>query len=951
MTNSNIKYLKYGSTPISTYPGDADFNAIERGYFEHDGNVGIATPSSIVSFDQKTGSICHLIDRKTGADFISSRAELPIFEFMLGFVESDKACAHTVSAQPVFLEDNQINIAQFVDTFNPKSYAVIFNEFHSSESGMVRLGVAADWWLELYINGECVYASKERAGNETNNFSPDNHVIEFPVKEGTNILAAKVISGSGGWRFVCGNPLKTQPGETVRECADLLNKQWLLFVDTLKDVDMSVIPQQLPGISPPERIKADQFTDVRTERKALGNVILSFSKHPVYPLSVSVEISSDPHGLIHMRIAIANRSEGVVSNIQFLKLQVPRELGGDNGAGGYLVAPSASGGFLVSSPWDKTIVVTGLYPITMNTQFVALYNDQAGLFVATFDSEGNYKKMSVSMEKGNDLRVGVEHLQPEVPGVDVSLTYDTVIGTYNGDWRDAADLYKQWAVQQPWCARTISEREDLPSYFTEGAALLAVPFLHEMPQYKLFPFEMIERLPEIADRYRQQTGLPHIGFAPFGWENRGCWAGINYFPARPSNEVWRKINRELKSGGNFTFMMPSGYKWVVKRQEIERMGPAFDDTSDFEARQEMLVRNADGTPWLLDVYDDTTHHSGVTAMLCQSSKEAQKTMYRIFMDIVELGSDLIQFDQMHGGCQQIPCYSKTHGHLPGYNKQYFHDFSKLCEKIRQDAKEICPEFGMSTESCGELAIPYMGTMWGRQCSEVGETQIGAESLAVFSYIYHEYMPVLGDGFSLGQGMRATLGSAELRCFRLAKVLTRGLIPTVYMEQVPLDPKNEWQEKVSRAFFSFCKPFARFQEYLIRGITRRPPAIECAEQEVWHYMADPYGQEQLSDGRRATKVTIQRPTVIAGTFEAEDGSFGTVIVNATPHLQQAKLMHAGKAFQSSLYRVDRALECEIDRDEAEISLQLEPFGVRMLISRTCANGDPGSAFRTSDHLSS
>jgi hypothetical protein len=38
-------------------------------------------------------------------------------------------------------------------------------------------------------------------------------------------------------------------------------------------------------------------------------------------------------------------------------------------------------------------------------------------------------------------------------------------------------------------------------------------------------------------------------FVPYGWENRGTWAGINYFPAQPSNEAWKTVNAELAKTG------------------------------------------------------------------------------------------------------------------------------------------------------------------------------------------------------------------------------------------------------------------------------------------------------------------------------------------------------------------------------------------------------------------
>ena len=54
-------------------------------------------------------------------------------------------------------------------------------------------------------------------------------------------------------------------------------------------------------------------------------------------------------------------------------------------------------------------------------------------------------------------------------------------------------------------------------------------------------------------------------FVPYGWENRGTWAGINYFPAQPSNESWIEVNRELRKTGDASMFLVSGYWWVTKR--------------------------------------------------------------------------------------------------------------------------------------------------------------------------------------------------------------------------------------------------------------------------------------------------------------------------------------------------------------------------------------------------
>ncbi len=87
----------------------------------------------------------------------------------------------------------------------PKESALLYKEFDSAAAGRMQIGVSADWWMELFINGEKVFNTLA-SGNVSRAFSVDDHVVEIPVKAGKNILVAKVLSGSNGWKFVCGKP-------------------------------------------------------------------------------------------------------------------------------------------------------------------------------------------------------------------------------------------------------------------------------------------------------------------------------------------------------------------------------------------------------------------------------------------------------------------------------------------------------------------------------------------------------------------------------------------------------------------------------------------------------------------------------------------------------------------------------------------------------------------------
>ena len=116
------------------------------------------------------------------------------------------------------LENNELNLAKLRGTtyMANRSSAILFNEFESNSDGVMQVGMAADWWFECFVNGRHIYDTLS-SGNSIKPFSPENHIFNFPVKKGRNLLAVKVKAGSEGWLFLCGAvPFRNNPNDIVR---------------------------------------------------------------------------------------------------------------------------------------------------------------------------------------------------------------------------------------------------------------------------------------------------------------------------------------------------------------------------------------------------------------------------------------------------------------------------------------------------------------------------------------------------------------------------------------------------------------------------------------------------------------------------------------------------------------------------------------------------------------
>lgn len=659
-----------------------------------------------------------------------------------------------------------------------------------------------------------------------------------------------------------------------------------------------------------------------------NGLTIEFGEYPALPIKTTVTAAGHEDGSVRMRIRVANPSEWCIASVTFPRTPFPAALGEDD-SDDALVMPWASGG-LLPSPGRTGQSRTIDYPGSAFAQFYALYDGTAGAYVAMHDPAGHCKQFRLRSVGQQHVSVDLAHLFPEVPGKDVALPYDVVLRTFKGDWHDAAAIYKEWATRQPWCAKKLSERADIPQFLKEGSGIIIFPIWREDVRARVVGKDL-EKLPDLMDAYREKTGLAHMVFVPYGWENRGTWAGINYFPAIPSDELWVKANAELKKRGHRTAFLTSGFWWVVKRQKTGS-GPAFDDTDDFERRKGMCVHKPDGSPWLTDWYERTKQFGswrGLSAKLCHGSPAALAAMKKIFLDSARLGVSLVSFDQEIGGAQRTPCHSRDHGHPPGMGNWQWTGFRDLCADILREGKPIEPELGLFLENVSELAIPYMATHWSRQFGQVDVGAVGGQGIGLFSYLYHEYVTAIGAACVQGQGYLGTRPHPGLKRYIFANNLVRGLIPGPFMHEVPLSPGDKWRRSIAPAYFSFCRPYRHFPEYLLLGKTVRPLEIECQSVELHFWRRGGKDAKPLrKGGPPVSKALVTLPAVTTGSFEAADGSIAAFVVNTTDRPQET-VAALPKGKNVRVYQADRTGETFVENTR-RVRLSLEPLGVRVLV---------------------
>ncbi len=126
----------------------------------------------------------------------------------------------TIQPKHAALENSRIDL---VSLFDPKSHsflytkssstvgrtAYLFAEIEVPRAGQLLIGAGADWWMQWFLDGICVYDtinpdSHGHAGNGAGMFGINNHAFTVDLDPGKHVLAVRVMGGSQGWLLCSG---------------------------------------------------------------------------------------------------------------------------------------------------------------------------------------------------------------------------------------------------------------------------------------------------------------------------------------------------------------------------------------------------------------------------------------------------------------------------------------------------------------------------------------------------------------------------------------------------------------------------------------------------------------------------------------------------------------------------------------------------------------------------
>jgi len=501
------------------------------------------------------------------------------------------------------------------------------------------------------------------------------------------------------------------------------------------------------------------------------------------------------------------------------------------------------------------------YPGRSFAQFLALCGPQAGVYMACEDTEGNVKLLQ-GLRREAGLRLGVAHVGDWPVAGERQLEYPVVVRSFSGDWYDAADIYRDWSLQQKW-ATSLSQRADVPQWLLESPPHITIRlqgYVDAGPAPAIEQFLPYEKCIPLLEGIAQGLDSPLVAVL-MSWERGGPWVYPDCFPPVGGDESMARFTQMARQRGWHVGSFCNGTRWVMKH-----LFNGYDGAEYFEQRdgaQSVCVKH-DGELW-----GEGWDASWRPSYICCMAQQLTRDIAVEFVDrLIGWGMESIQYFDQNCSAATFPCFSDQHGHPPIPGKWMAEAMERMIADFRRLAEDA-GEAGViqSTENpCNEYCLQLF-----QQCDvRVSPPSCGVGSFVpVYHYLFHECQIMHGmmstgpEPFSIPvrTAWNGVLGE-------VAGAVMAGDGSLINRETFNWE---SWEPKVGsqqdalamiRAVTGMRKGPGR--EFLVYGRMQRPATVEGVETLQWEH------------GGRQHAV----PAVAHAAWQAPDGRHGVVLANWT-----------------------------------------------------------------------
>lgn len=646
-------------------------------------------------------------------------------------------------------------------------------------------------------------------------------------------------------------------------------------------------------------VSADSLSKTSTKDNSLV-----FKDTGVFDGEVYIYIDEKNEKSLSLKIDVVNNSEYIIESIKFPIVELPCKLKEDGGDSA-LFWPSMEGTLIekannryYSDAAEKFGGgYTGLTPGPSAMQFMALYSDKGGIYYASHDENSCVKDFEYYFNDDNTVRFECKHY---VGGVkSYKMPFDMVISEFEGDWQDAAEIYRTWLYSSNMSLpKKLVNRTDLPGWLFDSPITLIYPVRgrtdkdcdEDMIPNCYYPYSnILPYVDELAEKLESRI-MPLV----MHWEGSAPWSNPYIWPPYGDKDDFDKTVKALHKKGHLVGLYASGIGFTtksVKDSKYENVDAYLKEGWDVCACRDRKSNE-------IIVTDLNFVREGYEA--CSYCEKTKATTINEALKIAEADIDYFQaFDQNLGGMPHF-CWSKEHGHSPAPGKWMSDSMEELFTDMNKAIKDAGKEmlFGCELAAAEPMIkhLPFNDIRWFTALRQ-------GRPVPAYSYIYHEYTNnFMGNQNGL-ESMIDFHAAPDNLLYRAVYAFLAGDTFSLTLGDsgnvtwgwnAPFFddfPETEHLFKFMKMANKWRNSFAR--KYLCFGKVLKTKPADCEKSISFVTL----------DGR-----TLEDATVLNRRFEASDGTIAEFFVNRTFTMQKLKLKLEENA---KLYRTPEEYTSLID----------------------------------------
>ena len=526
------------------------------------------------------------------------------------------------------------------------------------------------------------------------------------------------------------------------------------------------------------------------------------------------------------------------------------------------------------------------YPYYVNMQFYALYNREShkGIYLGTFDPTPNMMHFRIA-NSPSEIAWSAGHFPPNITfsNEDYALPYDCVVGPFQGDWYDACQIYRNWAIKQTWCRKgPLAVRDDVPTWYKETPLV----FYTQMADSAQGTHSQDENLAVAAAHFREWLEWAGVRL-PIHW-----YAWHRFDPGLTTQNVPFGARRQINRPGTRWTGLPTTHGTFGNYPKVRALDnfsnvcaglreaggmvcpyvclaiydPGADENAPYAAEAKAYMSR--------DLYGSLLLYRNLGWYPCVHSEWWRKRLQETCVLLLErehVGG--FYLDVMHG-MANAACYWTPHGHSAAGGSAMTKGMHGLAKRIRDAVKARDADVITTGENAAENMIDVTDCLFYQR-------SLRSENRApLFAAVYQDYARRYGGGeLSVDPGFEGRyrhVWAPDAFFIECASLFVEGA-QVGRLRVRPRDMSLSFQKPAHQEMIDFLGRMVGYykqetaKKFLVYGQLMRPGKISAPSPVPML----PYTSYEVPAGAKA-----MFPALMNGVFRSDDGELGIFIVNAS-----------------------------------------------------------------------